>query len=179
MAMTTMAPPEPNLETARVFLRTFRQVFDYKEQQTTLRLFLAAQPRVPANQAPAGDINECCIICRDRLWPANVAGNTEDPVKLTCCAKYIDAECLKLWLSSSYEGGGNAHTCPFCRQGLIPAWPVRNAINGFIENEVDNPMAGFDPVDLPIRWVPKWYGDFRVVPFQSGFWIMSLEQVED
>ena len=57
--------------------------------------------------------------------------------------------------SEIFSGGGNAHTCPFCRQGLIPKWPEKNEAPD--QDEDDDPSGDHVPLNLPLRWVPKWY----------------------
>ena len=100
MDTTLMNPPEVNLETARVPLRTFVQVFDYKHQLALLRDFMAGLPTVAANQVPIEEVDQLCVICQEPLWPSA----DSDPLRLACCAKVIHRSCLTLWLSSEYDG---------------------------------------------------------------------------
>ena len=100
MDTTLMNPPEVNLETARVPLRTFVQVFDYKHQLALLRDFMAGLPTVAANQVPIEEVDQLCVICQEPLW----SSTESDPLRLACCGKLIHRSCLTLWLSSEYDG---------------------------------------------------------------------------
>ena len=174
MDATTTTPREFDLYTARVLLSDFSRAYDFKGQRTMLRTFMASLPPAPEPQSRTDEIDERCIICHENFWSQSSFEKSEDPLQLPCCEKLIGRVCLELWLSSSIDGksiaeypshylsdadskicsgGGNAHTCPFCRQGLINPWPEFDEPEEAVDDE---PTEDYVPLEPVFRWVSRW-----------------------
>ena len=78
-----------------------------------LRGSTARQTRVLTNELGyKKNDNKCCICLEDFWYPSDDPSLKEQAVRNTSCRKVIDTDCLRLFLSCSYQ-------CPICRQKLL------------------------------------------------------------
>ena len=90
---------------ARIHWTMFKeQVIFFTSPLVSLEDFIASLPRVPALECPTDEVDKCCFVCRQNLWPPADSQPSEEPLRLTCCGKIIGSACLKLWLSPRDNG---------------------------------------------------------------------------
>lgn len=118
----------------------FRRGYEIKEEEEwSLEHFLAGLALI--NPFELADADRSCSICRVNYGSASKAERFDGaqranriqaskkdldidyPVGLPC-GHIFGLQCLRIWLSSAADRGGNGNSCPCCRRVLFEPWPL-------------------------------------------------------